>query len=51
MQKTKNLNKKEAAKEALTVITKRAASAPDRTIDFGWRIAIRAAIIKVSSPI
>lgn len=35
----------------LTVITKSAVSAPERTMDFGWRIAISAAIIKVSSPI
>lgn len=35
----------------LTVITTKALSAPDKTIDLGCRIAIRAAIINVSSPI
>lgn len=34
-----------------TVMTTRAVNAPDRTIDFGWRMAISAAMINVSSPI
>jgi len=35
----------------LTVITNKAESAPDKTVALGCRIAINAAIIKVSSPI
>jgi len=35
----------------LTVMTNKALSAPDKTIDFGCRIAIKAAIMNVSSPI
>lgn len=36
---------------ALTVITNKAESAPDKTVALGCRMAISAAIINVSSPI
>ena len=35
----------------LTVITKRALRAPEKTIDLGWCIAISVAMMNVSSPI
>jgi hypothetical protein len=43
--------KKKKKKGQLTVMTIKAVRAPDNTVDLGCRIAIRAAIIKVSSPI
>lgn len=39
------------SKLALTVITNKAESAPNKTVALGCRIAINAAIINVSSPI
>jgi hypothetical protein len=42
---------KEAGVSQYTVMTTSAESAPESTIDLGCRIAMRAAMMKVSSPI